>query len=215
MESPTNLRIAFQKVPNRLVKYYKVEIKGFTIPNIPFIKTHVWPVDISVGEQVVNFKEMESGWKYKIRAQAVYANDEEGYWSTARSIQTSGPRSPRFIDIVDITDRDCTVTWTSAYQSSDVKPANLKYKIQLFQLIGTDQKLITSYTASATQSQHTFVNKTLPTMRYRVTINSLSSDAPKISTPKSKAFRSNSGNKEHFFINYIPLSHTNTLVFNL
>ena len=196
MITPTDLKVSFTKVPNRLVKYYKVEVSGFTIPNVPFIKTDVWPVQINVGDQTGDIKDMESGWKYKIRAKAIYANDEEGYWSTTRSIQTEGPRAPRFVDIVDIKDRDCTVTWSSAYQSGDAIPANLKYKIQLYQLLDIGQKLITTYTASASQTQHTFVNKTLPTMRYRVVINShVSSGAPKISTPKSKAFRSNSGKK--------------------
>ena len=196
MASRTSVRILFNKVSNRLVKFYSVEIRGFSIPNIPFIKKELFPVKTVDGEgtQSVLFKNIESGWKYKISVQAIYGNNEEGAWSTPRVLETDGPRPPRFVDIIDIKDTKATVTWTSGYSESESKPNNLEYKITLYELIGESQKMVTTYVATGDKTQHTFVDKTQAGKRYNVVIvTHSSSTSPRESTPKDKSFRSNSG----------------------
>lgn len=196
MASRTSVRISFQKVSNHLVKFYKVDVRGFHIANVPFVKFHLFPVDTADGngKQTVLFKDIESGWKYKVMVRAIYGNDEEGAWSTARVLETEGPRPVRFVDIVDIKDTKATVTWTSGYSDSESKPNNMEYKISLYELIGQDARLVTSHNAAGDQTEYKFVDKTEAGKRYKVIIvTHSSSTSPRDSTPKEKAFRSNSG----------------------
>lgn len=196
MESRTSVRIAFHKVSNRLVRFYRVEVRGFSTPNIPFIRSELFPVKTTDGEgkASVLFKDIESGWKYKISVRAIYANEEEGSWSTQRVLETDGPRPPRFVDIVDIKDTKATVTWTSGYGESESKPNNLEYKITLYELIGDSKRMVTTHIAAGDQTQYTFIGKTEAGKRYNVVIvTHSSSTSPRESTPKDKAFRSNSG----------------------
>ena len=196
MASRTSMTISFNKVSNRLVKFYRVEVRGFSIPNIPFIRSEVFPIKTNDGEgrQSVLFKDIESGWKYKISARAIYGNDEEGSWSTPRVMETDGPRPPRFVDIVDIKDTKATVTWTSGYSDSESKPNNMEYKISLYELIGEKKRMVTTHIASGDQTQYTFNGKTEAGKRYNVVVvTQSSSTSPRESTPKDKGFRSNSG----------------------
>lgn len=86
--SESEVEVTFRKVPNKLVKFYKIHIEGFTIPNVPLMNDIVRPptTDVDGSRQTETIKDLQSGWDYKITVRAIYGNDEEGTPSTVESI---------------------------------------------------------------------------------------------------------------------------------
>lgn len=86
---PSKLEVSFRKVPNKLVKFYEVKIEGFKVPNVPFFRQALWTpkVDSSGSSRQSGVLEnIESGWRYKVTARAIYENDETGRWSQTASL---------------------------------------------------------------------------------------------------------------------------------
>lgn len=78
----SELYFEFDKIPNIVIKYYTVQIEGFSVPNLPFDRTETFPPTVGGSRQSVKLDNIQSGYKYKIKARGVFSDDSEGKWST-------------------------------------------------------------------------------------------------------------------------------------
>lgn len=81
-QSLSELHYEFDKIPNVVIKYYTVNIRGFDNPNVPFDRTQTFPPTIGGVRQAVKLDDIQSGYEYKIRSRGVFNDGSEGKWST-------------------------------------------------------------------------------------------------------------------------------------
>ena len=81
-QSLSTIYYEFTKIPQVVVKHYVVKISGWSVPNVPFSRTQIVIPGFNGVRQSVKIKDLESGYQYKVKALAVYHDNQQSLWST-------------------------------------------------------------------------------------------------------------------------------------
>lgn len=85
-QSQDTIFYEFDKIlPVSIVKYYVIKIQGFNTPNVPFIRTQEHSPTDGI-RQRVQIKNLQSGYKYLVKAVGVLLDDKQGKWSIGTAV---------------------------------------------------------------------------------------------------------------------------------
>uniref|UniRef100_A0A7M5VD99 Fibronectin type-III domain-containing protein n=2 Tax=Clytia hemisphaerica TaxID=252671 RepID=A0A7M5VD99_9CNID len=185
----------FDKISGVTVKHYVVRIQGWDVPNVPFARTQISTPSLNGGvRQRVTINDVESGYKYRLTAVGVYADDTQSLWSTATTVVVPGPRPVTAIGMRRITNNDVTVSWQSGYTRSDAMYSKQEYIVTLSKYNDDDTLTkITHATVQAPLEEYEFHSKLSALERYQIEVVVRINDlTPSLSTSKTRGFKADS-----------------------